>query len=293
MRLLLFLCSFLLSAGTLSAETVTLNSSNTLQMNTYYNQISVGEVMQSAIELHQNLPAGEPFYLVINSGGGYISAGLEMIQFLNGLGREVHTITMYAASMGFETVQGLYGKRLILNTGSLMSHRASGGFYGEFPNGNLDTRYKFWLSRLLAKDLRVVERNTKLKSLKQYRALIANEYWCEGQACVSDGFADQVVSAKCDESLSKILNKDSNIVMSGYPIVLRTTESSCPLQPYTLSWNLYYQGKPLWTKPQEEGATNYMDYDLFGDRKTTMEIIKRVGKYIQSQNQKTPIMVVK
>lgn len=296
MKYWFLILSMWLGASALQGKTVTLTDTNTLQMNGYYTPESVSLVMQKALELDAILPKGEPLYLVIHSGGGYISAGFSLIEMLNGLDRKVHTITMTAASMGFETVQALKGKRYMLKSGTLMSHRARGGFYGEFPNGNLDSRYKYWLQRLLAKDLAVVSRNEKMKSIKQYQALIANEYWCGGASCKSEGFADEVIEARCDKSLGGTTMVHTNTDIQGYPVVMEQEYSDCPLQPYVLSWNIYYKGKSLWQKPQAStDANNLRGYNptLFGDRATTQKVLAGVRKYREKVNSLEPVMEIK
>jgi ATP-dependent protease ClpP protease subunit len=283
----------LFGATALFGKTVILTESNTLQMNAYYDSDSVAQVIQRAIELDVALPAGEPLFLVINSGGGYISAGLDMINALNGLNRPVHTVTMYAASMGFQTVQGLSGDRLLLDTATLMSHRARGGFFGEFPDGNLDSRRKFWLSRMMSQDIKVVKRNKLLKSVKRYRQLIANEFWCEGVGCLKTGFADKIVKAKCDSSLKGTKMVHTNFVIQGYPLVLEQEYSKCPLQPYVLSWNVYLQGRPIWEKPQKKGEAENSYNNLLGDHQMTKIIIEEARKKMQAYNSKSPMLILK
>lgn len=124
-------------------DTITLSDNNTLVMDSAMMPDSVAKLVQRAKELDNKLKPGKPLYIVLNTPGGSIQAGLEMFDVLNALGRPVHTITMFAASMGFQTVQNL-GDRYITKSGILMAHRAAGGFQGSFGGtrpSQIDSRY--------------------------------------------------------------------------------------------------------------------------------------------------------
>jgi len=226
----LLLTAFLLMLSTFAeARTVkvTLTENNTISMRDYFYFGSVVKVMQKAHELDALLPTKAPIYLILDSGGGSISAGLELIENLKNLKRPVRTITLFAASMGFQTVQGL-GTRLIQREGTLMSHKARGGFFGEFP-GQLDSRYSFWLRRVSVMEETAVSRTRGTHTLKSYRNLIENEYWCQGADCIKQGFADVIVNATCASSLQGTVDYHDLWFQQGYRIDLITTRDKCPL----------------------------------------------------------------
>lgn len=234
-------------ATTAKAPKVTLTKDNTLVMNDYFEGETVAQVEQAAKELDAKIPTGEPIYLVIDSGGGSIEAGIELIENLNTLNRPVRTVTLFSASMGFQTVQGLKGSRLVLENGTLMSHRARGGFYGEFP-GQLDSRYAHYLKRVQRLDKKVVERTKGKLTDKTYAAAIANEMWCDGADCVKAGYADLVVTAACDQSLkgTHIRTADRFLYM-GHTVEIIEVMSNCPLVTSPLNWNIIVDGQPLFS----------------------------------------------
>ena len=92
---------------------VVLSSDNTLVLNTSFNKRSVSKLMQTATAMDANLKSGYPMYLFMYTPGGGIQSSLELIEYLKGLNRPIHTVTLFAASMGFQTVQHL-GKRYIM-----------------------------------------------------------------------------------------------------------------------------------------------------------------------------------
>lgn len=226
---------------------VTLTKDNTLVMNDYFEGETVAQVEQTAKELDAKIPTGEPVYLVIDSGGGSIEAGIELIENLNTLNRPVRTVTLFSASMGFQTVQGIKGSRLVLENGTLMSHKARGGFFGEFP-GQLDSRYAHYLKRVQRLDKKAVERTKGKQTDKSYAASIQNEMWCDGAECVSKGYADLVVTAACDQSLkgSHIRTADRFLYM-GHTVEIIEVMSNCPLVTSPLNWNIIVDGQPLFS----------------------------------------------
>jgi len=125
-------------AGT-KPHVVEITAENSVVLRGAMTELSTSKVLSEIILKDRDLPAGEPLYLYIDSPGGEIVSGTQMIEGIKGLSREVITITQFSASMAFITVQSL-GKRLIMPSGVLMSHRAKGGVEGQIP-GEMDTRY--------------------------------------------------------------------------------------------------------------------------------------------------------
>jgi len=218
-----------LSFTSVNAKTkeIILTEDNTIVLNTAFTGDSVSELMGQAIRLDSDLKSGYPIYLFLNTPGGGIQAGLELIEFFKGVNRPVHTVTLFAASMGWQLVQGL-GERYILQYGLLMAHKAAGGFQGEFGGGSsqIDSRYTMWLRRLGMMDQRTVDRTKGKKTLKQYHAEYDNEMWLNGPEAVSNGYADAVVSVKCGKGLRG--TQKSSSYMLGFSV--DTVMSKCPIR---------------------------------------------------------------
>lgn len=191
------------SADKPKTSEIVLTSDNLITLRGPFTAASTGEIMEKAKQLDSKLQSGYPIYLFLMTPGGSIQAGLQLFEFLKGLNRPVHTITMFAASMGFQTVQQL-GNRYILKYGVLMSHKASGGFDGDFGGGpsQLDSRYGLWIRRIDILDKDTVARTNGKQTLESYRAAYSNELWLNGEEAVKQGYADEVVTVKCDNSLS-------------------------------------------------------------------------------------------
>lgn len=187
---------------TVDSSVVVLTASNTLNLNAEVDGDSVGAILSAAKALKPKTPK-EPIYLFLNTPGGSIQAGLELIEAFHGMDRPVNTVTMFAASMGFQIAQNL-GDRLILRNGVLMSHRAKGGFQGEFGGqdpSQVESRYNFWKTRIQELDEQTVARTGGKQTLQSYQAQYAPELWLTGTQSVDRGYADRIVTVKCDKSL--------------------------------------------------------------------------------------------
>jgi len=229
---------------------VTLTKDNMLLLSTYIDEQSVAKTVKIAKEMDARLKSNEPMYFVLNSGGGSIDSGLEMIENLQSLNRPVHTITIFSASMAFHTVQGL-GNRYILANGTLMTHKAKGGFEGEFP-GQLDSRYGYYLKRIFRMDEQVVARTKGKHNKKSYADLYENEYWCDGQECIKQGFSDLVIKAQCDKSLDGTRDEVEKLIFMGMPVEITLVFDKCPLNTGLLDVKVAINGEQLFSVDKEK-----------------------------------------
>ncbi len=207
---------------------VILSDRNALSLKGEVSDESVGKLIKQLRELDTDKEAGEPIYLVLYTPGGSIQAGLELIEAAKGMRRPVKTITIFAASMGFQTAQNLE-ERLILESGVLMSHKARGGYTGEFDSGNesqLDSRISLWKQRIKELDLKTVERTKGKQTLQSYMKAYENELWLTGHQAVEGGYADRTATVRCDSSL----NSSEEQVFSSFGMEVRVKFSRCPLQ---------------------------------------------------------------
>ena len=202
-----------------NTKKIILTKDNTLVIGDVIDGTSVSEVISKARELDKNSNKilsndKNRIYLFIRSPGGEIQAGFEMLEALKGLNRPVDTITSFGASMAFQTCQQL-GTRYILKTGVLMSHRGRGEFSGEFGGqrpSQTDSRKGLWESRTDEMDKHTVSRTNGKQTLESYQKAYASELWVTGSQAVEQGYADEVVTVKCGESLSGFTTKSANFM---------------------------------------------------------------------------------
>lgn len=208
-----------------SQNRIVLTSDNSVSLNGEINNESVSEAIVALQKLDSK--SKKPIYLFIYSPGGSIQAGFELIEAAKGLNRPVNTITMFGASMAFQTVQAL-GTRNVLRNGVLMSHRAAGGFEGSFGGqspSQIDSRYGFWLQRIKELDEQTVARTGGKQTLASYQKQYANETWLTGSQSVAQGYADAIVTVKCDKSLNGVTTHS----LSFFGMLINYDMSMCPL----------------------------------------------------------------
>lgn len=193
--------------------------------------------MKRFLALDQKLPKNEPIYLVIYSPGGSINAGLELIDFVGSIDRPIHTISIFAASMAFTIHQLIPNKRFVFEFGTLMAHKARGGFKGEFP-GQIDSQYAFWKKRLDGIDRRIIEKIGGL-DLADWKKMYENEMWLNGFNAVQKGFSDQLANFVCDDTLRG--TRLETIIIFPYKFMVEW--SKCPLIPNPLSVKITYGNK--------------------------------------------------
>jgi ATP-dependent Clp protease protease subunit len=202
-----------------NVETVILSKSNLLLINSEIDGGSTSVVIAAAKKLDSELGssvlgAKKPLYLFLNTPGGSIQSGLELIEALQGLGRQVNTVTLFAASMGFQMAQNL-GDRLILKNGVLMAHHAAGGMEGSFGGvhpSQMDNRYQLWIDRVRELDEQTVLRTNGKQTYESYTKQYDQEMWLTGTKSVEQGYADKVVLVKCDKSLDGVTTNHINFL---------------------------------------------------------------------------------
>lgn len=196
-----------------------------------YSSKKLLEVMQKSVKT-------SPLYLVLDTPGGSVIAGLNFIDAVKALGVPVHTITVFAASMGYQFVQEL-GNRYVTPSGILMSHRgAISGISGQIP-GELNSRINHIQVILDGMSERA---STRLKiSKKDYDAAIVNELWTSGAGAVLGGHADSVADVKCDKELMKGTYSDQVRTLFG---TVNLTFSKCPLISAPIGVSMSNEVKP-------------------------------------------------
>ena len=167
--------------------------------------------------------ANSKIYLVMDSPGGDVGAGLAFIKFLE-TQSNISTITINAASMASGIVESL-PERLIVKDGTLMFHRAKIGLEGYINDGEMESELAYF--KKVVQVLEDINRKRFGMTLAEYRQTVAKEYWLFGQEAVEKKAADRVVEISCDKALldsrvEKIVGSffgSKTIVYSGCPII--------------------------------------------------------------------------
>jgi ATP-dependent protease ClpP protease subunit len=194
----IFLISMMLFCVASAQELVSLGTANTVVLRGGINDTSGQKTAMEVLRL--NALRGKkdyPIYLVVDSPGGSIDAGEALIETIKTVSN-LHTITIFAASMASAIVQALPGKRLMLESGILMFHRARGSVEGQFETGELESRLKFYKNYVRHIERRNADRMGM--ALSYYKAIVKDELWMTAQESVGIG-ADSIVSLRCTQKL--------------------------------------------------------------------------------------------
>lgn len=218
-NLLLILTLF--STMAFAKKTILLTKDNHVLMDKPFNITSVSTVQYELLNLIKN-KSMEEIYLVLNSPGGSVFAGNLLIDFIKSLDVKVHTITIFSASMAYNTVQQL-GKRYILPSGILMSHRARmTGLGGQFL-GELNKRLGLYMD--IVEDMSKKAAQRVGVSYKEYSDLIHDDLWLTSKKAVTLGHADEIANIKCHPDLNKLVTESYNTLFG----VIEFKKSKCPL----------------------------------------------------------------
>lgn len=201
---------------------IVLGKKNTLVFRQVVTPKSVAKLQRRLLDMSYRLKRSDTIYLVLNSPGGSISAGNLFLDTAKAVPQKIKTITIFSASMAYHMVQNL-DDRIITPSGTLMSHRARvEGFGGEIP-GEFNTRAEWLLRELLVMDARVAKR---LKmSLADYRQMIRDEYWVNGQDAVKERSADRTALVRCGKDLKGTTEEEVRTFFG----VVKLLYSECPM----------------------------------------------------------------
>jgi ATP-dependent protease ClpP protease subunit len=130
-----------------------------------------------------------PIYLVINSPGGSVLGGAQIITAMQDVKSPVYAICIQlCASMAFMIHQ--YAKeRYMTDRAILMSHQASMGVQGEFEQ--IRSRFNMLLDYVAKLEVPIAKRAGL--TIQEYRRLIDNELWIDSDNATVKKFNDAVV----------------------------------------------------------------------------------------------------
>lgn len=190
----LFLLLLMLCSTTFASDIINLTEANSISFNSKFSGEFVAKKQMEATRKCYD-KEGSDIYIVLYTPGGSVTAGLLFFDTLNALPCNFHTITIFAASMGYQTVQNLKG-RYILPSGTLMSHRAYLSGIGGEIDGELDSIIGYYKQSVREMEEKSASR-VGLK-LEKYKKKVADELWMTGSQAVKLNHADKLVKVKCD-----------------------------------------------------------------------------------------------
>lgn len=168
-----------------------------------------------------------PLYLVLDTPGGSVDAGLRLYEFLHTYDN-IHTITLGSYSMGAFLVEMLPGNRYITATGTIMFHRMSVAFSSRHNIDQIIAQTKY----LLAQETMVIGMVAKRTGVAAavLEKMFTDELFLSADEAIQQKFVDKVISVRCSTSL---INKQVTEIISGGGLFpdLQIEKSACPLIP--------------------------------------------------------------
>ena len=174
-------------------------------------------------------------YLFIDSPGGSVDDGLQIVQAIESLqqsGTTIYTIANNAASMAF-IIHQCGTERYVRPWSILMQHQISYGSDGQYYNVKA---YEHLIDRTHQKLLEKQARRANI-TVAEFNDLTRHDMWLVGDDAIEKGFADKTVSVMCD--FKPELYEE---VFYIWMFEIKVTFSTCPLvsKPLRIDFNGNY-----------------------------------------------------
>ena len=205
---------------------IELTPDNTVVMNDSFDDDTVAEAQAKFAKLlKKRKNASYDLYLVLDSPGGSVSAGMRLFEFLRNY-EGINTITLRSYSMAAMISQLLPGQRYVIESGEFLFHKIKLTIPSpSTPEDNTST-VEFIRSHEFLIESKVAAR-AKL-TLEYYREKTQVDWILSAQQAEKQGFVDAIVSVKCSEALtSTTTTKTVQLLPFLPPIDIKV--SNCPL----------------------------------------------------------------
>lgn len=198
--------------GTVAVKTVTLVNDETSSKTKTIARLKIPEsqtiLLEGPIfdvhpivrELKDKAANGKDLYILIDSPGGSVLDGSQIISEMEASPVKIHTIcTGMCASMAFMIHQ--FGKtRLAVDRSVLMAHPASGGVQGTLEQMqsrlNMITKYVDKLNAIVASRLPM--------PFLDFKRLIVSEFWVDAEDAVGRNLVDEIVTVDAEHARNSL-----------------------------------------------------------------------------------------
>lgn len=203
-------------------------------------------------------------YLYIDSPGGSVLDGLQIIQAMDALqesGIRIYTIANNAASMAY-IIHQFGTERYVKEWSILMQHQMSLGMHGQYYN------LKAYSTLIDKIHQRLLEKQSQTANLTvdQFNDLTRHDMWVLGSDAVNRNFADKIVIVVCDfrpETYTETVNY--------WWFDVTFTYSTCPLAAKPLDYKIVGQGDINQLNNVKAIIEKEYNFDLFRDHNIQVE----------------------
>ena len=203
---------------------ITLTKHNHVMFKGVVNGESVAKASRDLLKASFWTKPGDTIYLVLDSGGGAINAGLDFVQLFATIPRNVECVALRAHSMAHHFLQACPGVRHGTSNMLSMAHRAAGSFRGTFNKGDVENQLELWTD--IVQSMERVNAKRMGLTLKKYQSLAKDEYWCHGKGCLKKKFVDTISSVTCSKEL---IEKEVKTTIRTFFGSYNAYSSACPV----------------------------------------------------------------
>lgn len=206
-------------------QNIKLNKNNFFAIREVVSPASISKAIMDISFLQDKNPYLKEYYLVLDTPGGSVVSGNELIDYMNYLnntGIHINCIAKKAISMGFVILQSCPGIRLALPSSMLMQHQMSTLMMGNILNIESDMKYskRLYEKMLIKQSHRIgVEPDTFLDKTR-------DDWWLDGEMALENNVVDKLVNLGCSGDLIKTQITIERETLFG-PISIKT--SKCPI----------------------------------------------------------------
>jgi ATP-dependent Clp protease protease subunit len=208
-----------------NADVIELKKDNFVSLREVITQDVTSKLLSKLNAIENNY---DTLYLYINSPGGDVTAGLEIINYIKGLqerSKQIICISQNAMSMAFVIFQ-YCSTRYILFSSTLMQHQISMKLEGKLYDINSRVSYVNTIENKL-----VNYQAARLGiSPLEFTRLIQNDWWLFSKEIITYKAADKMVSVHCS-----FVNYNEIVLIPTMVGDVKVTYSACPLISYPIS----------------------------------------------------------
>lgn len=218
MRIVLLLISIFLTSALHAEEIITLTETNHVALRDAVTPESISNVKTKI----QKLEKDEKFYIFIDSPGGSVIDGLELVSILKTTKKDITCVARKAISMAFSIFQAC-PTRIVMDYSILMQHRIATG-----AEGNPDQiKTAANLGNDLEELLNISDSSRLQLPLEEFKKKIQYEFWIVGsKKILKNNAADNVSKVQCSTELA---NKEETLTVNLGFLSFTQTRNLCPL----------------------------------------------------------------
>jgi len=176
-------------------KTITLELNNFIAINGPINKENVNTWIRNISSIDRS-----SFYIYINSNGGSVEYGLQLINqfnYLRSIGKTIDCIAQNAYSMAFQILQSC-DKRYITSSSKVMQHQMSlGNIDGPFDN----IMNYINMIQQMSNDMDKKVSDRIGLSFEEYKRKTSTDWWLYGEDIIKANVADEIVYIGCSPKL--------------------------------------------------------------------------------------------